>query len=139
MVKKTWKEGFVDHLLATMSWPGDESDITNNWLLMTRNVRDLGLGLRMQTPRRALRCADGFALSIQTGSSNYCTPKTDDGPWTHVEVMLIEGQLRYRSEWDKYDGNQYDDLESTSTAEPYGWVPVELVNRELAWHNKNCM
>lgn len=138
MSDKTWWEGFADHLLSTMSWPGDESDITNNWLLMTRNVRDLGLGLRIQTPRRAFRCTDGFTLSIQASSGTHCTPKTDDGPWTHVEVMLVDGKLHYRREWDAYDGNQYDDLEWANTNEPYSWVPVELVNRELEWHNKNC-
>jgi len=33
-----------------------------------------------------LCCADGFKLSVQAGSSLYCTPRSDVGPWTHVEV-----------------------------------------------------
>ena len=30
-------------------------------------------------------CADGFTMSVQARDSTYCTPRTDEGPHTHME------------------------------------------------------
>ena len=30
-------------------------------------------------------CADGFSMSVQARDSPYCTPRTDEGPHTHME------------------------------------------------------
>jgi hypothetical protein len=33
-----------------------------------------------------IRCADGFSMSVQASDFHCCTPKTLDGPYSHVEV-----------------------------------------------------
>lgn len=105
-------------------------DYVNNYLLLTRNIRHLGKSswgepafLSMQIPRRAIRCADGFRISVQASEHNYCTPRTLDGPWDTVECMVKNGRLKYHKEWREYESDGV-----------YGYVPAELVNREIAAH-----
>lgn len=44
-------------------------------------------------------CVDGFTFSVQASSGHYCRPRTDDGPWSHVEVMGTDELLeRYSNE-----------------------------------------
>jgi hypothetical protein len=44
-------------------------------------------------------CGDGTTLSVQAGSYLYCIPRTDEGPWSAVEVgypsRSLEGLLEY--------------------------------------------
>ena len=40
-------------------------------------------------PVEAITCRDGARFSIQASHYHYCTPRTDTGPWTHVEVMPL--------------------------------------------------
>ena len=35
---------------------------------------------------QVVRCGDGFSMSVQASLHHYCTPRQDDGPYTHVEV-----------------------------------------------------
>lgn len=64
---------------------------------------------------RGVRCASGLELSIQASSGHYCSPKQDEGPWTHVEIGFPSRKLRTLAEWDQKDGI-------------YAWVPVEKLN-----------
>lgn len=69
-------------------------------------------------------CQDGVALSIQASERHYCTPRNNQGPWTHVEVGFIEDKndqtFTPPNEW-----AQYADGEFPSNV--YAHVPVELV------------
>lgn len=105
-------------------------DIVNNYLIMSRDMYRLtGLSehddsiqdFAFQKPRRALVCKSGLRLSVQAGENNYCSPKNNDGPWATVEVMVLKGVLLLPDEWPENGGDSV-----------YGYVPVELVNRELA-------
>ncbi|MBM37827.1 MAG: hypothetical protein CMO97_02025 [Woeseia sp.] len=33
-----------------------------------------------------VRCADGFSMSVQASTYNYCSPRNNTGPWDSVEV-----------------------------------------------------
>lgn len=37
-------------------------------------------------PAPAIRCADGFEVSVQASSTHYCTPRNNEGPYTHFEL-----------------------------------------------------
>lgn len=77
-------------------------------------------------PMPRIVCIDGFDLSVQVGSAMYCTPRTDTGPWSHVEVGYPSAPepalMEYAEEPDR----------PTSTV--YGWVPVELVESIIERH-----
>lgn len=72
--------------------------------------------------REHVVCADGFTLSVQASSFHYCTPRSNEGPWTHFEVMLDD----YEEDWE-------DSL--TYTSMPlYARVPAEDVDAFIAKH-----
>jgi hypothetical protein len=91
----------------------------DEWLDSAEVVRiPGGTTFRKTLPR--LKLADGTSLSIQAGRSLYCTPRSDTGPWTHVEVghpSQPPGEL-----WREY-AEDFDDPRDTV----YGYVPVQLV------------
>ena len=35
---------------------------------------------------KSVKCLDGFTVSVQASSFNYCDPRTDTGPYTSVEL-----------------------------------------------------
>jgi len=79
-----------------------------------------------RSPRHPVECQDGTTLSVQVGSSTYCTPRNDEGPYTAVEVGFVthwDGATRRTmpAEWLDYaeDG--------TATSDVFGYVPVFLV------------
>lgn len=57
-------------------------------------------------------CADGASASIQASETHYCTPRSNQGPYTAVEVWVLDGTV---TEFD------YDD------EEPSAYVPIEQV------------
>lgn len=76
-------------------------------------------------------CQDGFRMSVQVGSMLYCTPRSDVGPWTTVEVGFpsrVEPLLwRYaETPW-----------EWTDTVYPY--TPIEVVAAVIELHNGFAM
>jgi len=71
-------------------------------------------------------CNDGFTLSVQAREFNYCTPRSDSGPWTEVEVGFpseVEDLLL-----------PFAEDSSSPTETVYGWVPVNLVEQVIAKH-----
>jgi len=73
---------------------------------------------------------NGSKMSVQASVSHYSLPQSDEGNWTHIEVILY-GKLRKRvpNGWKQY--------EIKFGGEPtghYGYVPVEKVR---AFINKN--
>jgi hypothetical protein len=75
-----------------------------------------------------IRCADGATLSVQASSLHHCTPKSDTGPWEAVEVWYIKGPKGNNvsvTSWNQWGDGLYD---------PYGYVPIRLVNDFIKRH-----
>lgn len=64
-----------------------------------------------------ITCKDGSTLSVQASEGHYCTPRSNFGPYTEVEVYNC-GEV---PEWAEY-GNGDD---------PYAYIPIELVVEEI--------
>lgn len=62
-------------------------------------------------------CRDGTIISVQVGKYHYCRPRSNQGPWTHVEVMMISDTTPVYFNW------PVDDVA--------GYVPIESVAREI--------
>jgi len=73
-----------------------------------------------------IHCMDGTTLSVQVSLSHYCTPRTNEGPWTHVEVGFPSKKLPLI--------HMYAEDSDNATDTVYGYVPIELVEQEIA----NC-
>jgi hypothetical protein len=80
-------------------------------------VIELMPGETCRYPAGHITCNDGSVLSIQASKYTYCTPRQDQGPWTHVEVMLIRGKTP--THWDHNPG----DVD--------GYIPIEAVAAEI--------
>jgi hypothetical protein len=76
-----------------------------------------GYAYKYQAP--TVVCADGSTMSVQASKFHYCTPRSDFGPYTHVEVWYCKGP----KQWEEYG---YGD-----GSEPYVFVPIELVAEEI--------
>jgi hypothetical protein len=76
-----------------------------------------------------IMCVDGFRVSVIASASAYCTPRTAQGPYTHVEVGFPSRRPEPWDAWVKYA----EDPE-IPTGTVYGWVPVDLVRDLVAAH-----
>lgn len=70
-------------------------------------------------PVGAITCRDGTQFSVQASRFTYCSPRNDQGPWTHVEVMTLTDGVTPRN-W------EHDAGENLA-----GYVPIEAVAREI--------
>lgn len=65
----------------------------------------------------AVLCADGSTMSVQASETHYSSPRTNEGPYTEVEVWCC-GVI---PAWDSWgDGD-----------EPYAYLPIDLVVQEI--------
>ena len=83
----------------------------------------------MNTFNPRIVCRDGFSISVQARSSNYCLPRKDNVPHTHMEggfPTMIPGKelLEYM------EGGEFKD--PCDTVYPY--VPREVFEREFELH-----
>jgi hypothetical protein len=85
--------------------------------LNTSEVFQVG-NRRYRPPVAAITCRDGTVFSIQAGEGLYCTPRSNTGPWTHVEVMTVTNDATPRN-WEQ------DECKIGA------WVPIEAVAREI--------
>ena len=69
-----------------------------------------------------VECADGTSLSVQASENHYCSPRTNQGPYTSVEVWCIRGCSDPIVEFDYSDD------------EPSANVPIEDVVRFIDNH-----
>jgi hypothetical protein len=70
-------------------------------------------------------CKDETKLSVQASHTHYCTPRTNDGPYTTVEVGYPTATPP--ETWAEYaDGDYPSDV--------YGYVPVEMVKEFIDQH-----
>lgn len=64
-----------------------------------------------RSPIPALECASGLNLSVQASRNHYCSPRSDKGPWSAVEVgfpsQKIEAPLPYAEEPENPCGTVY--------------------------------
>lgn len=77
-----------------------------------------------------MRCADGFRMSVQAGEYYRCTPRDDDGPWTHVEIgypSRVEPLL-----W------EFAESQVNWTDTVYNYVPIEYVAAVIEIHGGLC-
>lgn len=66
-------------------------------------------------------CRDGESFSVQANRFAYCTPRADEGPYTHVEVGFPTCDMG--PEWEEYNDGDI-----------FAWVPVELVQEVIDEH-----
>lgn len=53
-------------------------------------------------------CGDGSTMSVQASENHYCTPRSNTGPYTHVEVWCLIGSTLPIVEF------EYDDEEPSA-------------------------
>lgn len=102
-------------------------DKVNEYLNRTRNTRTFEDGYVMEGIRPAIRCKDGFQISVQASEFHYCSPR-------------INGADEYKSV--ELGFPNYEDLLILPYAEDpcnpthsiYGNVPIEIVNELIEKH-----
>lgn len=90
--------------------------------------------VRIPTVRMRITLDDGVTLSVQASSSAYCTPRDDDGPYTHVEVGFIRNAndepMSAPAHWAQYA----DCPDYGVDSDVYAYVPVYDVECFIAEH-----
>ena len=82
-----------------------------------------------------ITCADGFKMSVQASHGHYCSPRSDDGPYTKVEVGFPSEAEPLLKAWAEASGRTY-----VSPSEPLGfstiypYVPASVVLAIIAKH-----
>jgi hypothetical protein len=92
----------------------------------TMRLDDIISGNRIKHNAEHIRCIDGTELSVQASSTHYCAPRTDTGPYTHVEVGYPSATPPRA--WAGYADGEYPDVDV------YGYVPVDLVREYIEAH-----
>lgn len=73
-------------------------------------------------------CADGFSISIQASSFNYCSPREDDA------VAYESVELGFPNRPDPFI-LAYAEEQGNWTETVYGYVPAHVVRKMIAAHN----
>ena len=94
-------------------------------MFLAETYKEFGFGILERRP--AVRCADGFSVSVQASENNYCSPRENlpDGSYEEVE-------LGYPSEADELIMEYAENPDGSPTDSVYGYVPVSVVE-ELIW------
>ena len=77
----------------------------------------------MKALNKSTICNNGTGLSIQASEGHYCSPRNDEGPYTHVEVGFIERdgeRITPPDSWAEFGTCGFP-------CDVYGEVPIELV------------
>jgi len=76
---------------------------------------------------KRVECADGFSMSVQASSRNYCEPRIDNAnEYTAVEVGFPSDYEPMLVPWVE-DPDDY-------TGTVYGWVPAQVIVDVCAKH-----
>ena len=67
-----------------------------------------------------LICKDSTQMSVQASKHHYCKPRTNTGPYTHVEVWCVQGDLPTEFFY--------------NPEEPSAFVPIEKVAQFIDSH-----
>lgn len=73
----------------------------------------------MKKHYKPIVCADGFSMSVQASATNYCSPRTDSGPYDSVEVGYPNRTEQLLLQWAEDPGDP--------TGTVYGYVPSLVV------------
>ena len=83
-------------------------------------------GLPVRMPASPIECADGFSMSVQAGSMLYCSPRNNDGPYTHFEVGFPSEREELLMPYVE------DEFRPTDTV--YAQVPIEVIVEVINKH-----
>lgn len=97
----------------------------NDWLNEGRSPR---FGNELYMNKRVV-CADGYSLSIQASSTNYCEPREDIKDVSAYESF----ELGFPSSKDEEIMEWAEDQEDP-TGTVYGWVPRDVVEVLIKKH-----
>ena len=78
---------------------------------------------------KAIRCKDGFSMSVQAGEFIYCRPRNNIGPKVEVGFPSEKEELLMPFMQEGEDGA---DTKPTETVYPY--VPSEIITKVIAKH-----
>jgi len=99
----------------------------NEYLISQRDENDPAVYTDESFPRaKRITCADGFSLSVQANYGAYCSPRTNIGPWSKVEVGFPSEKPDLIM--------QYAEDERRPTDTVYGYVPINLVEQLIEQH-----
>ena len=93
-------------------------------------VERIGANFKFKGIAPWVECQDGTRLSVQASETHYCTPRTNDGPYSHVEVGFPT--VAPPDTWAEYFDGDWDTDARTDSV--YGYVPVELVREYIESH-----
>jgi hypothetical protein len=103
-------------------------DPVNTYLILTRKVARSytfqwldSLDMLQLRPRLVL--TDRLVISVQASTMHYCIPRSNHGPYTHVEVGVMKGGVPKVLKRYGYPGQGV-----------IGFVPVSVVNYLLKKH-----
>lgn len=71
----------------------------------------------------ALKAADGFTVSVQASQYHYCTPRHNEGPYSHVECGYPSELPDAWAKWAE---------ESDTTKTVFAYIPIFVVACEFA-------
>ena len=80
----------------------------------------------MKKMNQAIKCADGFTMSVQASETNYSSPRDNTGPYTEAEVGFPSKPEPLLM------GYAEDREQPTDTV--YGWVPRQVIINVIAKH-----
>tara|TARA_R100001377_G_C3182309_1_gene107147 strand:+ start:748 stop:1029 length:282 start_codon:yes stop_codon:yes gene_type:complete len=82
----------------------------------------------MSIAKERVVCADGFSISIQASSYNYCSPREDDASaYEEVELGYPNRPDPFILPYAEEQGNWTDTV--------YGYVPASVVKKMIAAHD----
>ena len=86
----------------------------------------------MPNIRKRIVCPDGFSISVQASSFHYCSPRENNMEWYN------EVECGYPSTEDISDDlKRYAETGGNFTTTVYGFVPIDIVIKELNRHGFN--
>lgn len=80
----------------------------------------------MKKMNKAIKCADGFTMSVQASETNYSSPRDNTGPYTEAEVG-------FPSKPESLLARYAEDREQP-TDTVYGYVPRQVIINVIAKH-----
>ncbi len=76
---------------------------------------------------KRIECADGFSMSVQASSFNYCEPRVDNAQ------VYTEAEVGFPSAYESLLAPYAEDSENY-TKTVYGWVPAQVIIDVCAKH-----
>jgi hypothetical protein len=105
------------------------SDIVNEYHKKHRTIRIISVNYTMRDPVPAIKCVDGFSISVQASEYTYCAPRvTEDCEYYKFECGFPSAPVPELAQWK--DGSENDPDEGCV----FGYVPVEVIVKLIESH-----